>query len=144
MKLLTENTKSTLQLVIPIIVAIIGVGQYIHGQKMLSEHESRQRLEQKKFEVYFKIGEYMGAIISHANMDSSFQKDLGRFYGLYYGEALLLDDSAVDKTITAFRFACRDYMLARLTKSEFTQKGFELADTLRSSIKQLVQSKNND
>jgi hypothetical protein len=130
---------------VPIIAVIIGLIQFERGQTKLKDLEyqkiyqtdslrTEQRLLEKKIDVYTKISEYVGALLAKDTIDSIFKQDAVNFNKIYYGEALLIMDSSVNKIIKRFKNSIDYYIDGDINIDELKTTGFELSDSIKMTI----------
>lgn len=144
-----NNRLDTVIKISPIIIStlaiFIGFHQFNSNQKSLKYIEfkkiytndslkSEQRLIEKKLEVYSKIGESVGAILSLNKLDTNFTNHVSDFEKIYYGEALIIEDTTVNKTMKIFRFSTHDYIGGSISKEQLNEIGMALCDTLKKTI----------
>ena len=129
-------------LLIPIITIIIGVHQFNMSQTDLKILEMKkiftndsldveQRLREEKIRVYSKISESVGTILAHDAIDSALKTSIENFKQIYYGQALIVEDSSVNEIMHVFRLSVDDYMGGFITKIVLNNIGMELCDSLR-------------
>jgi hypothetical protein len=124
----------------------VGVWQFESSQRRLKELEfqkirtqdsllTEERLREKKIEVYSKISESVGAILADDKIDSVLQENIYSFTKIYYGQALMIEDSSVNKMMRLFRDKADDYCNYRDTdKLKMNNIGMALCDTLKKAI----------
>ena len=135
---LLNNANIVLSLLFQALIIVVGIWEFGVTQKSIIRNDVSLKLQQRKIETYFKIGEVTGAILANEAFDSTFKRDVSKFYGLYYSEAILLDDSSLNKSMAHFRFAIHDYINCRISKFDLNNVGFQFADSLKAATHNYV------
>jgi hypothetical protein len=88
----------------------------------------------KKLEVYTSLGKSIGKIISLGENDSIPKGLVRDFEELYYGEAILVEDTIVSKGLAHFRRSIYDYESGFISTFQLKEIGIHLAEDLKSGI----------
>jgi hypothetical protein len=140
-----DSTIKIISTIITISAFFLGIYQFGYNQKALKNLEyekiftidslqSEQRLLEKKMEVYSKIGESVGSILSIDKMDTNFSISVMHFEKIYYGEAIIVEDSSVNKIMKLFKFSTNDYQEGFIGKTQLNLIGMALCDSLKKDI----------
>ena len=121
------------------LVALIGVpiGLWQYFEK--AENEYRRPLWEKQLNYYLEATR-AAATIAHLRSDGS---DLGkteffkaeiRFWELYYGELVVVEDPSVSQAMVNFGKCLRDYELDRCDEKQLQRLSLDLAKVCRNSV----------
>jgi hypothetical protein len=123
----------------------IGIYQFNYEQQKNTELEyERIRVNdsinfensiwEKKLEVYTNIGKSIGKIISLGDEEKVSETLVREFEELYYGEAILVEDTIVSKGLAHFRRSVYDYNSGFISTFQLKEIGIHLAEELKVGI----------
>jgi hypothetical protein len=123
----------------------IGIYQFNYEQQKNTELEYKRirindsinfenSMWSKKLEVYTSLGRSIGRIISLGENDSIPKNLVREFEELYYGEAILVEDTIVSKGLTHFRRSIYDYRSGFISTYQLKEIGIHLAEDLKVGI----------
>lgn len=113
----------------------IGLWQYFEK----AENEYKRPLWEKQLNYYFEATHSAAiiAVLRNEETESSqaeWQKARVRFWELYYGESVIVEDLAVSQAMVAFGKCLREYELKQCDQKRLKQLSLELALACRYSV----------
>jgi hypothetical protein len=132
-------------LVLTIVTVFVGICQFNREQrnivilqyKLLAANDSIKavnRLWEQKIQVYSDIGTSVGSILSCRQQDTVLDNQIQKFEILYYGEALIVEDSSVNKMMSKFKQDIDAYKGGFLSLFQLKIVGMALSKRLRENI----------
>lgn len=93
-------------------------------------------LQIKKQETYIAVSNAVGYMLAHEKRDTVLKKNYENFKKLYYGKALLLEDSSVNMAMRHFSGCTGDYLDHDMftTVTDWKSAGMGLIDSMRKYI----------
>lgn len=141
---------------IPLAAIIAGVWQFNKGQRQnieleysksrqnieLESHKARMadsiqfynRLYEKKITVYTTISKSIAVILSQPNTNKIDPKLIREFEQMYYGEAILVEDSLSNSALNDFHRAIGDFNDKAIGIKQLKQIGMAACITLKDGI----------
>ncbi len=78
--------------------------------------------QKKKQAVYIEIATAVGQLLAHPERDSVFVKNFESYKTLYYGEALMFEDTVVNHAMKQFKETTGDYYDGEINTKELRLK----------------------
>ena len=131
--------------VVYVTTVFVGIYQFNYEQQKNTELEYQKirvndsisfqnSMWEKKLKVYTKIGKSIGKIISIPEKDTIPAKLIRDFEEIYYGEAILVEDTTVSRSLTHFRRSIYDYKSGFISDFQLKEIGMHLAGELKTAI----------
>ena len=113
----------------------IGLWQYFEK----AENEYKKPLWEKQLNYYLEATRAAAsiAVLLNEETDTSkveWQKERVRFWQLYYGELVVVEDPEVSKAMVAFGKCLRQYELSQCDQKTLKQLSLDLAQACRTSV----------
>ena len=94
-------------LLLTLATIVVSVWKYTNEQTYQFEMEFKRKIWQKQLETYTSACKYSGLIANRPAID--FEKNVGEFGALYWGEMIMIEDTIVGKAMKEFYYAAHDY-----------------------------------
>lgn len=131
--------------ILTLVGILIGVWQFNAGQKenlhvedkLMKSRDSLEtvnKLWEQKITVYAEIGTAVGGILASTGKDS-IDGYIKNYLILYYGKAIIVQDSIVRKKMNGFRTEIYHFLNNNSSEEKLKAKGRALGDAIRQSIR---------
>ncbi|MGZ4055089.1 MAG: hypothetical protein ACXVPU_02140 [Bacteroidia bacterium] len=132
--------------ILPLVAIIIGVVQFNTGQRKnieLEYYKARMndsidfsnKLWEKKLNVYTSVSKSIASLISVSDNKKISASEIRAFEEIYYGEAILVEDSTVNSLITHFHRSINDYNRGFIGEVQLKLIGMEVCSSLKDAIR---------
>jgi hypothetical protein len=119
---------------VTILTICIGINQFNSQLAETRQLESDRLFWQKQNEIFTEMCENAGLMVSAINDEKQFEKAKNDFLHMYYGEMILVEDSAVESAMRDLKYyisilKIKDQNMVNI----FKRKVIELADACRNA-----------
>jgi hypothetical protein len=112
---------------------LIGVWQFNVGESRKAEYEHASKLWLQRVDTYTSVAKLAGRIAS-APDDTSFKQAVNDFMSAYWGDMILVEDTAVEQAMIDFRIEVQDYLQQRSSADRLKIRADALMNSFRKSI----------
>jgi hypothetical protein len=130
--------------IITVVGLLVGIAQFSREQENAQERESRmaaendalefkRRIWERQLETYMTAAQVVGEISVVADRPDKLSAAVDRFYTLYWGSMIFLEDAKVREQMIRFHIEIQDYLEGIGSAERLKIRAADLVDALRAS-----------